>query len=165
MGCTQKRQPRAQSDHLSDVPVARVPQPRRETRLQTRRLYRDFRGSPVTSIAKPMFSISFRILMCHFSTSFPRNLSPGIISSRTIELSVKKAIQKHVQTSPSTRNVRLRFGPNGSVRDRFRSTLPFRFFGLRQHCSVSRFGFGRSADGADGKAVTILQLSAAITKR
>ena len=156
MGCTQKRQPRAQSDHLSDVPVARVPQPRRETRLQTRRLYRDFRGSPVTSIAKPMFSISFRIYLDHFSASFTRNLSPGIISSRVIDLTVREAIQKHVQTSPSTRNVRLKFGPIGSVRDRFRSTLPFRFFGLRQHCSVSTFGFGCSVEGPSEKPFLFL---------
>jgi hypothetical protein len=47
---------------LSDVHGAGMPQPRRETRLQTGRLYRDFRGNVFTSKVMPMFLISFRNL-------------------------------------------------------------------------------------------------------
>ena len=145
------------SVHLPGVPGAGVPQSRRAPLPHTRALYRDFRGSLNTPMVKPMFLISFRINYGHFSASFTLNLSPGLIPNHMIELAVRKAIQKHEQSSPSARIACLKFGPVGSVRFGFRSTEIFRFFDLLHLCSVSPFGFGCSVDGSVGNRLGVLQ--------
>ncbi len=51
------------------------------------------------------------------------------------------------------------YGFRGSVRVRFRSTEPFRFFDLPNRRSASRFGIGYSVDGSDGSVLQILQVT------
>ena len=123
------------------------------------RLYRDFKGSLNSSIAKSMFFISIRVISGHFYVSLARKLSPGLIPSRVIQLAVKKAIRNHEQSSPSAKIAGLKFGPICSVRDRFRSTEPLRYFDLQSHCSVSGFGLGCSVDGSVGKRLEVLQIA------
>ena len=101
-----------------------MPQSRRETRLHMRRLYRDFKVSLISSIVKPMFFISFRIISGHFYVSLARKLSPGLIPSGAMKSALRETLEKHEQSTPPTMSsVR-------SVRDRFRSTDPFSFLGL-----------------------------------
>ena len=99
-------------------------QPRRETRHHTRPLYRDFKVSLISSIVKPMFFISFRIISGHFYVSLARKLLPGLIPSGAMKSALRETLEKHEQSTPPTMSsVR-------SVRDRFRSTDPFSFLGL-----------------------------------
>jgi hypothetical protein len=100
-----------------------------------------------------------RNLLCHFCTSFVRYLSLGLIPGRVIEIAVKKALQKHGRADTQVWISGLKFGPIGSVRDRFRSTEPLQIFCLAAPSSVSRFGPGRSVDGSVGSVLGFLQVT------
>ena len=97
--------------------------------------------------------------MAIFLQQSPGTSRQRLIPSYTIELAVVEAIHKDEQSSPSARISSLKFGPFGSVRNRFRSIEPLQIFGLARPSSVSGFGFECSVEGSVGSVLGFLQVT------
>ena len=104
---------------------------------------------------KPMTSNIFHEEFEAFSARPTRNRSLGLI----FEAHDRECLRKENPEGRANKSIDKRVRPIGSVRDRFRSAEPFRFFDLPGPVSVSGFGLGISVDGSIGKPLGILQLT------